>query len=169
MIVSGPLGALVLHDCRSGYLERMARPRRTDSARVPIGLEVSETDAARIDKVLARPEFVGWTRAEWCQEIIGSALRYYVGDGPVPDPGEARVSTRPAAAAPVSSSQSPARAAARSPVPVVSASDPAVPPGGSESLPAAPEPPTQPECLHPADARDYESGACAACGAILWD
>jgi hypothetical protein len=42
---------------RSGYFERMARPRRSDSARVPIGLEVSEADAERIDQVLARPEF----------------------------------------------------------------------------------------------------------------
>jgi len=25
------------------------------------------------------------------------------------------------------------------------------------------------ECLHPAEARDYQSGTCAACGAILWD
>jgi len=25
------------------------------------------------------------------------------------------------------------------------------------------------ECSHPAEARDYQSGTCAACGAILWD
>lgn len=115
----------------------MARPRRPDSARVPIGLEVSETDAARIDQVLARPEFAGWTRAEWCREIIRSALRYYVGDGPVPDPGQGRVSARPAVAAP-------------------------------EPL-AQPESPAQPECSHPVDARNYETGACAACGVVLWD
>jgi len=35
----------------------MARPRLADSARVPIGLKVSEADAARIDQVLTRPEF----------------------------------------------------------------------------------------------------------------
>ena len=58
-------------------------------ARVPIGLKVSEADAARIDEVLARPEFAGWTRPEWCREIIRSALRYYVGDDPAPDPGRA--------------------------------------------------------------------------------
>ena len=32
-----------------------------------------------------------------------------------------------------------------------------------------PEPPVQADCPHPADARDYQSGTCAACGAILWD
>lgn len=117
----------------------MARARRPDSTQVPIGLKVSEADAARIDQVLARPEFAGWTRAEWCREIVRSALRYYVGDGPAPDPGQA------------------------------TASDPAVPPGATESAPAAPEPSAQSECSHPADARDYETGTCAACGAILWD
>jgi hypothetical protein len=25
------------------------------------------------------------------------------------------------------------------------------------------------DCPHPAEARDYQSGTCAACGAILWD
>ena len=32
-----------------------------------------------------------------------------------------------------------------------------------------PELPDQAECPHPADARDYQTGTCAACGAILWD
>jgi hypothetical protein len=32
-----------------------------------------------------------------------------------------------------------------------------------------PEALIQAECPHPADARDYQSGTCAACGAILWD
>jgi hypothetical protein len=114
-------------------------------ARVPLGLEVSEADAARIDKVLARPEFAGWTRSEWCREIIRSALRYYVGDAPAPDPGQARDSVRPAATQPVSPGPSPA------------------------PVPAEPESPAQPGCPHPADARDYETGTCAACGAILWD
>jgi hypothetical protein len=95
--------------------------------------------------VLARPEFAGWTRSEWCREIIRSALRYYVGDAPAPDPGQARDSVRPAATQPVSPDPSPA------------------------PMPAEPESPAQPECSHPADARDYETGTCAACGAILWD
>ena len=34
---------------------------------------------------------------------------------------------------------------------------------------AIPEEAAQSECLHPADARDYQTGTCAACGAILWD
>ena len=119
----------------------MARPTRAESAWVPIGLEVTETDAARIDQVLARPEFAGWSRADWCLEIIRTALRYY-GGRPVRQPGQDRAPARPAAAEPM----------------------PAAPP-----VPAAPEPPPQPECSHPADARDYQTGSCAACGAILWD
>ena len=127
---AGKVGA-----ARSGYRERMARPRRPESPRVPVGLKVSEADAARIDQVLARPEYAGWTRAEWCREIVRSALRYYVGDGPAGDPGQARAAGRPAA----------------------------------EPVPAPPESPAQMACPHPADARDYETGTCAACGAILWD
>jgi hypothetical protein len=148
----------------------MARPRLADSARVPIGLKVSEADAARIDQVLTRPEFAGWTRPEWCREIIRSALRYYVGDDSAPDPGQARTDV-PAAPQPASSTQpqSPAPSAASSPAPAVGASSPAVPPGASELVPAAPEPPAQYECAHPSDAWDYETGTCAACGASVWD
>jgi hypothetical protein len=145
----------------------MARPRRPESALVPIGLKVSAADAARIDQVLARPEYAGWTRAEWCREIVRSALRYYVGEEPVPDPGQAHGAVRLAADKPVSSSQPP-RAAASSPVSAVGASDPAVP-AGRESGPAVPESQARSGCPHPADARDYETGTCAACGAILWD
>lgn len=146
----------------------MARPRRPESARVPIGLKVSDADAARIDQVLARPEYAGWTRAEWCREIIRSALRYYVGDDdPAGDPGQARVAGRPAAAEPVSPSQSLPRMAASSAAPVTGAS--LADPPGSEPVPAALEVPVQTACPHPADARDYETGTCAACGAILWD
>src|SRR5580698_9846529 len=92
----------------------MARPRLPDSALVPIGLEVSETDAARIDEVLGRPEFAGWTRAEWCQEIIRTALRYYTGDAPAADRGQDRPAEPPAAAPPAASTQaaSPAQPAA---------------------------------------------------------
>jgi hypothetical protein len=121
---------------RAGYLERMAGPGPPDPADVPIGLMVSKADAAQIDQVLARPEFAGWTRAEWCREIIRSALRYYTRDAFEPGPGQAGASGRPAA---------------------------------GEPSPAEPEPPAQPGCSHPADARDYETGTCAACGAILWD
>ena len=129
----------------------MARTKVPDKARVPIGLKVSEADAAQIDQVLLRPEFAGWTRAEWCREIIRTALRYYAGDPPPPGPGRAR-------AAP----QSPAQ-----PVP------PGPPPGPDSLAPQEPPEPPEPSaragCPHPADARDYERGTCGACGAILWD
>ena len=52
-------------------------------------------------------------------------------------------------------------------MPAVSVSSPAG--ARSEPAPAADGPPAQPQCSHPADARDYETGTCAACGAILWD
>lgn len=122
----------------------MARTRLPDSARVPIGLKVSEADAARIDQVLARPEFAGWSRAEWCREIVRTALRYYVGDAP--GTGQAGASVRPAVPQPT----------------------PPGPPAAPEPRPE-PEPAAQPGCSHPPDARDYQTGTCAACGAILWD
>jgi hypothetical protein len=146
----------------------MARSRLAASVRVPVGLEVSEADAARIDEVLTRPEFAGWTRSEWCREIIRSALRYYVGDDSAPDPGQGRTSV-PAAPRPASPAQPPAPAAARSPASAASASVPAVPPGASEPVHAAPEPPAQHECPHPSEAWDYQRGTCAACGASVWD
>jgi hypothetical protein len=145
----------------------MAPARLVDSGRVPIGLKVSEADAARIDEVLTRPEFAGWTRSEWCREIIRSALRYYVGDDSAPDPGQARTSV-PAAPRPASPAQPPAPAAARSPA-SASASSPAVPPVASKPVHAAPEPPTQHGCPHPSEAWDYQRGTCAACGASVWD
>ena len=61
----------------------MAGPGRAESASVPIWLKLSEVDAARMEKVLARPEFAGWTKAEWCLEIIQTALRYYTKTRPV--------------------------------------------------------------------------------------
>lgn len=170
----------------------MARARRPGPAWVPIGLEVSDADAARIDQVLARPEFAGWTRAEWCLAIIQTALRYYVGDGPEPgpgqpDPGRARAPGRP----------DPGRARARLRPDPGRARAPVQPdpgPAGAPVQPTPPEPPPEPEltgpeltgadltgpdltgpeltepvCPHPADARDYETGTCATCGAILWD
>jgi hypothetical protein len=134
----------------------MAGSRLPDPVRVPIGLRVSEADAAGIDQVLARPEYAGWSRAEWCREIIRSALRYYAGDSPSPD------GDRVPAAAPEPVPAGPAIQ------PQVS-SNTAVPAGGDEPAVAVPEPPSQRDCRHPADARDYETGSCAVCGAILWD
>ena len=140
----------------------MARSGLTDSARVPIGLKVSEADAARIDEVLARPEFAGWTRSEWCREIIRTALRYYVGDGAAAGPpGQAAAS--PAAGSPAPAAPAPA------PAPAAPTSEPEPTARASEPVPAAPEPPDRPECRHPPDARDYDTGTCAVCGAILWD
>jgi hypothetical protein len=190
----------------------MARPERTESASLPIWLKLSEADAAQLEQVLARPEFAGWTRAEWCLEIIQTALRYYA-RRPAAEPGQERASARPAAAArpaappeptpgpspagpepapaapkPRRAAPKPRRAAAKA-RPAASRTERPAP----EAQPAAPErpppertvperPPPErtvpepeagpldpPECSHPADARDYQTGTCAACGAILWD
>jgi hypothetical protein len=159
----------------TGYLKRMARPRPSDSARVPLGLTVSEADAARIEQVLARPEFAGVTRSEWCRQIIRSALRYYLGDDPAPDPAAvpspatARASARSVVAEPAPPSQPPVPATASAPMPAAATSSPVDSPGASDPVLAAPAPPAQPECPHPADARDWQTGSCAACGAVLWD
>jgi len=157
----------------------MVHPRLPDSARVPIGLTVSEAEAAQIDGVLARPEFAGWTRSEWCREIIRSALRYYAGNPSAPDPGRNQDSGRPEADQAASSGQPPAPAAG-APAPAAVASRPATPsdvteaqaapavPAWPEDEPQAePEPSAQPECAHPADAWDYDTGTCGACGAAL--
>ena len=166
----------------------MARTKLPDKARVTIGLKVSEADATQMDQVLTRPEFAGWTRAEWCREIVRRALRYYAADPPPPGPGRARAAARPAAAQPappappLPGAADPASAAA--PVPAarrpVAAGEAAAGragepgPGGPEPLdllesPESPESLDPADCPHPADARDYERGACAACGAIIWD
>src|SRR5580704_12874537 len=115
-----------LQPAGSGYFPCMARPRLPDSALVPIGLEVSETDAARIDEALGRPEFAGWTRSEWCREIIRTALRYYTGDAPAADRRQDRPAEPPAAAQSAAPTQSAApaqpaavmAATATAPVPV---------------------------------------------------
>jgi hypothetical protein len=153
----------------------MARRKGQDSAHVTVGIKVSEADAAGIDEVLTRPEFAGWTRSEWCREVVRSALRFYVGDARAPDADQDRASARLV---------TPPPAPSRRPVPA------AVPAAaaGSTSGPAdetaasgagaagpwpgrgdAPERPARPECAHPASARDYDTGTCGACGAVLWD
>ena len=125
----------------------MARPGRSEGSSedtsVPIWLKLSAVDSAKMDQVLARPEFEGWTKGEWCLEIIQTALRYYTRPRPAAEPSPERAPAPPAAAAPEPASPAP--------------------------VPAEPEPPTRPQCPHPADARNYETGTCAACGAILWD
>ena len=199
-----------------GTFEGMARPGRTEPESVPIWLKLSEADAAQMEQVLARPEFAGWTKAEWCLEIIQTALRYYT-KRPVAEPGRARARTRPAATEPEPPPPAPEPESA-APEPESAAREPesappkrgSPPPNRVRAAPkrertapkrertapkplrtdpdpepeeAAPEPepdapqataataesPPQPECPHPADARDYQTGTCAACGAILWD
>ena len=146
----------------------MARPGRTESDSVPIWLKLSEDDAARMAQVLARPEFAGWTRAEWCLEMIQTALRYYTRTRPAAEPVP-----EPEAAMPEPEAAMPEPEAAV-PEPEAVAPEPepepeAVAPAAAKPVQAAPEPAAQPECSHPADARDYQTGTCGACGAILWD
>src|SRR6478609_2552994 len=187
---------------RCGYFEPMARAGRTEPDSVSIWLKLSAEDAARMTQVLARPEFAGWTRAEWCLEMIQTALGYYT--RPRPAAGADR--ERAPAAEPAPAERAPAESAPVEPAPVEEAAtatteaaeaaeaveepEPAEPepaePEPAEPEPAAsvapepvpdapepvadePEPPVQADCPHPADARDYQSGTCAACGAILWD
>jgi len=197
---------MLCEHARSGYLEGMARPRQTESESVAIWLKLSEADAAQLDQVLARPEFAGWTKPEWCLEIIQTALRYYA-KRPVAEPGRARAPAPPAATEPEPPPPAPEpepaapqpqpqpkrtapkrRRTAPQPRQAAPKRTPAAPeperttperaapePERSEPGPVAPEPTAavpespQPECPHPADARDYQTGTCAACGAILWD
>ncbi len=133
----------------------MARSRLIDTASVPIVLRisVSEDDVAQIDEVLARPEFADWSRTEWCREIIRTALRYYMRALAVPEARSAPAEPE-AAPAPLRESTPPAPA----PDPPLPAADEVVP-----------EPPGRSDCSHPQETRNYQTGTCAACGAILWD
>ena len=75
---------------RCGYFEPMARAGRTEPDSVSIWLKLSAEDAARMTQVLARPEFAGWTRAEWCLEMIQTALGYYTRPRPTAGADEER-------------------------------------------------------------------------------
>ena len=177
---------------RCGYFEPMARAGRTEPDSVSIWLKLSAEDAARMTQVLARPEFAGWTRAESCLEMIQTALGYYT--RPRPSAGADR--ERAPAAEPATAEEAAAEEAPVEPAPVEGAAtaatatteaveaaeepEPAEPepaasvapepvPDAPEPVADEPEPPVQADCPHPADARDYQSGTCAACGAILWD
>ena len=147
---------------RCGYFEAMARAGRTEPDSVSIWLKLSAEDAARMTQVLARPEFAGWTRAEWCLEMIQTALGYYTR----PRPAAGADGERAPAAEPAPAESAPAESA-----PAEDADEPE--PAAGKPEPAAdkpePEPTDQPACSHPADARDYQTGTCAVCGAILWD
>ena len=155
---------------RSGYFEPMAPAGRTEPDSVSIWLKLSAEDAARMTQVLARPEFAGWTRAEWCLEMIQTALGYYTR----PRPAAGADGERAPAAEPAPAEPAPAESAPR----ICAAEDADEPePAAGKPEPAAdkpepepePEPTDQPACSHPADARDYQTGTCAVCGAILWD
>jgi hypothetical protein len=144
----------------------MARAGRTEPDSVSIWLKLSAEDAARMTQVLTRPEFAGWTRAEWCLEMIQTALGYYT--RPRPPAGADRERAPAAEPAPAEESATATTEAVEEPEPARSV---APEPVADEPEPVAdePEPPVQANCPHPADARDYQSGTCAACGAILWD
>jgi hypothetical protein len=199
----------------------MARPGQTESESVSIWLKLSEADAEQLHQVLARPEFAGWTKAEWCLEIIQTALRYYA-KRPVAEPGRTRAPSAaaepsPPGLAPEPAAPPPRRAAPKRkpPTPRPERAAPKRKPAAPRPERAAPEPepvppeperagleperagreperaglepepkraglepepvaaaqssPPEAECPHPADARDYQTGTCAACGAILWD
>ena len=140
----------------------MAPAGRTEPDSVSIWLKLSAEDAARMTQVLTRPEFAGWTRAEWCLEMIQTALGYYTRSRPAAGAdGERAPAAEPA----------PAEPAPAEPAPAEDADEPE--PAAGKPEPAAdkpePEPTDQPACSHPADARDYQTGTCAVCGAILWD
>ena len=85
----------------------MARAGQTEPDSVSIWLKLSGEDAARMTQVLARPEFAGWTRAEWCLEMIQTALGYYTRPRPAAGPGApcrgARGAAEPEAAEPAPS------------------------------------------------------------------
>ena len=140
----------------------MARAGRTEPDSVSIWLKLSAEDAARMTQVLTRPEFAGWTRAEWCLEMIQTALGYYTRPRP-----PAGADGEPATAAEEPEPAEPEPAGSVAPEPVPDAPEPV--PDAPEPEADEPEPPVQADCPHPADARDYQSGTCAACGAILWD
>ena len=163
----------------------MARAGRTEPDSVSIWLKLSAEDAARMTQVLTRPEFAGWTRAEWCLEMIQTALGYYTrprpaagADGertPAAEPAPAEeptTATTEAVEEPEPTEPEPASSVAPEVVP--DATEPVADewepvPDAPEAVADEPEPLVQADCPHPADARDYQSGTCAACGAILWD
>jgi hypothetical protein len=160
----------------------MARAGRTEPDSVSIWLKLSEEDAARMTQVLARPEFAGWTRAEWCLEMIQTALGYYTRprpsaaadrEGSPADREGAAAAERAAGAEPTGAEPVAAAPEAVTEEPVADepvADEPvADEPVADEPVADEPERLARADCPHPADARDYQTGTCVACGAILWD
>jgi hypothetical protein len=158
----------------------MARAGQTEPDSVSIWLKLSGEDAARMTQVLARPEFAGWTRAEWCLEMIQTALGYYTRPRPAAGPGRAPAAEPEPEATEPEATAEPAAAESVAPEPESAAPelvsdepearvDDKAPADEPELVADELERPAQAECPHPADARDYQSGTCGACGAILWD
>jgi hypothetical protein len=159
----------------------MARAGQTEPDSVSIWLKLSGEDAARMTQVLARPEFAGWTRAEWCLEMIQTALGYYTRPRPAAGRGRAPAAEPEPAATEPEATAEPAAAESVAPEPESAApelvsdepearvDDPKASADEPELVADEQERPAQAECPHPADARDYQSGTCVACGAILWD
>jgi hypothetical protein len=149
----------------------MARAGRTEPDSVSIWLKLSEEDAARMTQVLARPEFAGWTRAEWCLEMIQTALGYYT--RPRPAAGAEPAGAEPVAAAPEPVTEEPVTDEPVTDEPVTDepvTDEPVTDePVTDEPVAEEPERLARADCPHPADARDYQTGTCVACGAILWD
>src|ERR1700747_2161918 len=124
----------MLCECgRSGYFDRMARCGQTEPDSVSIWLKLSAEDAARMTQVLARPEFAGWTRAEWCLEMIQTALGYYTRPRPAPGADRARAP----AAEPAPAERAPVEEAPVEPAPVEPAP---VEPAPVEPAPVEPAP-----------------------------
>src|SRR6201987_3041815 len=97
---------------RCGYFESMARAGRTEPDSVSIWLKLSAEDAARMTQVLARPEFAGWTRAEWCLEVFQAARGYSTRPGPAAVADEERApAAEPAPAEPPPAKPAPAEKA----------------------------------------------------------
>jgi len=158
----------------------MARARQTEPDSVSIWLKLSEEDAARMTQVLARPEFAGWTRAEWCLEMIQTALGYYTRPRPAAaadresaPAGETAAGAEPVTAAPEPVTEEPVTEEPVTGEPVTREPVTREPvtgePVAGEPVAGEPERLAQADCPHPADARDYQTGTCVACGAILWD
>src|SRR5690348_14310657 len=119
----------------------MARPGRSEDTSVPIWLKLSAADSAKMDQVLARPEFEGWTKGEWCLEIIQTALRYYTRPRPAGAPGRKRAPTpRPTEPASLSGEPAPPPAGLVSP------------PTGARPLPAEDVPSPAEPAPRPAEA-----------------
>jgi hypothetical protein len=145
----------------------MSRPKTPDGARVPVGLKLSERDAARLGQALALPRFAGMTRAQWCRRAVTAELDRCLSDAPpasdqiladqpIPrsKPSESRGS--------VSDAESPAGPATRTQAP--GAARPAI--GRAEPARVSPAPMGASAVAHDhrPEAYDNDSGTYTPCG-----